>query len=41
MSLKQDLQIKENNIVSKSNTLIEANSRLNLVEQKNVTLLGK
>ncbi|MDA2213865.1 MULTISPECIES: replication initiation protein [Bacillus] len=34
MSINQDLQIKENNIVSKSNTLIEANSRLNLVEQK-------
>ncbi|EOO25384.1 hypothetical protein ICM_04782 [Bacillus cereus BAG1X2-3] len=34
MSENQDLQIKENNIVSKSNTLIEANSRLNLVEQK-------
>ncbi|OUB29815.1 initiator RepB protein [Bacillus thuringiensis serovar yunnanensis] len=34
MSTNQDLQIKENNIVSKSNTLIEANSRLNLVEQK-------
>lgn len=34
MSTNQDLQIKENNIVSKSNILIEANSRLNLVEQK-------
>ncbi|MGG1148189.1 replication initiation protein [Bacillus wiedmannii] len=34
MSINQDLQIKENNIVSKSNTLIEANSRLNLIEQK-------
>ncbi|MDA2303256.1 replication initiation protein [Bacillus cereus group sp. MYBK95-2] len=34
MSDSKDLQIKENNIVSKSNTLIEANSRLNLVEQK-------
>ncbi|HEQ3529472.1 MULTISPECIES: replication initiation protein [Bacillus cereus group] len=34
MSINQDLQIKENNIVSKSNILIEANSRLNLVEQK-------
>ncbi|PGK42376.1 replication initiation protein [Bacillus thuringiensis] len=34
MPENQDLQIKENNIVSKSNTLIEANSRLNLVEQK-------
>ncbi len=34
MLLQQVLQIKENNIISKSNTLIEANSRLNLVEQK-------
>lgn len=34
MSTNQGLQIKESNIVSKSNTLIEANSRLNLVEQK-------
>jgi len=34
MSFRQDLQIKENNIISKSNTLIEANLRLNLVEQK-------
>jgi plasmid replication initiation protein len=34
MPNKQDLQMKENNIISKSNTLIEANSRLNLVEQK-------
>ena len=34
MSDSKYLQIKENNIVSKSNTLIEANSRLNLVEQK-------
>ncbi|XKK29760.1 replication initiation protein [Bacillus sp. AC79A.1] len=40
MSLKQDLQIKENNIVSKSNTLIEANSRLNLVEQKMLLCLA-
>lgn len=34
MTTNQDLRIKENNIISKSNTLIEANSRLNLVEQK-------
>lgn len=34
MSTNHGLQIKESNIVSKSNTLIEANSRLNLVEQK-------
>ncbi|WP_144519640.1 replication initiation protein [Bacillus thuringiensis] len=34
MLLNQDLLIKETNIVSKSNSLIEANSRLNLVEQK-------
>ncbi|TJZ99915.1 replication initiation protein [Bacillus thuringiensis] len=34
MSVKQELQIKEYNIVSKSNLLIEANSRLNLIEQK-------
>lgn len=34
MSIKKDLSIKENNIVSKSNVLIEANSRLNLIEQK-------
>lgn len=40
MSLNQDLQIKENNIVSKSNTLIEANSRLNLVEQKMLLCLA-
>lgn len=40
MSSKQDLQIKENNIVSKSNTLIEANSRLNLVEQKMLLCLA-
>ncbi|RAT14050.1 initiator RepB protein [Bacillus cereus] len=40
MSLKLDLQIKENNIVSKSNTLIEANSRLNLVEQKMLLCLA-
>ncbi|MBK5492785.1 replication initiation protein [Bacillus sp. TH13] len=40
MSLKKDLQIKENNIVSKSNTLIEANSRLNLVEQKMLLCLA-
>ncbi|MFT4142004.1 MAG: replication initiation protein [Bacillus sp. (in: firmicutes)] len=32
--MKHTLQIKETNIVSKSNTLIEANYRLNLVEQK-------
>ncbi|MCU4837013.1 replication initiation protein [Bacillus cereus] len=36
----QILQIKENNIVSKSNTLIEANSRLNLVEQKIILCLA-
>ncbi|ARJ25850.1 initiator RepB protein (plasmid) [Bacillus mycoides] len=40
MSINQDLQIKENNIVSKSNTLIEANSRLNLVEQKMLLCLA-
>ncbi|AKR13212.1 initiator RepB protein (plasmid) [Bacillus thuringiensis] len=40
MSTNQDLQIKENNIVSKSNTLIEANSRLNLVEQKMLLCLA-
>lgn len=40
MSVNQDLQIKENNIVSKSNTLIEANSRLNLVEQKMLLCLA-
>lgn len=40
MSITQDLQIKENNIVSKSNTLIEANSRLNLVEQKMLLCLA-
>ncbi|PEU10661.1 MULTISPECIES: replication initiation protein [unclassified Bacillus (in: firmicutes)] len=40
MSANQDLQIKENNIVSKSNTLIEANSRLNLVEQKMLLCLA-
>ncbi|OPA24201.1 initiator RepB protein [Bacillus cereus] len=34
MAINQDLHIKETNIISKSNTLIEANSRLNLVEQK-------
>ncbi|MED2765878.1 RepB family plasmid replication initiator protein [Bacillus thuringiensis] len=34
MAKNQDLRIKETNIISKSNTLIEANSRLNLVEQK-------
>ncbi|MDA2583411.1 replication initiation protein [Bacillus cereus] len=34
MSVKQELQIKEYNIVSKSNLLIEANSSLNLIEQK-------
>lgn len=36
----QILQIKDNNIVSKSNTLIEANSRLNLVEQKIILCLA-
>lgn len=36
----QDLHIKENNIISKSNTLIEANSRLNLVEQKMILCLA-
>ncbi|PHG59739.1 replication initiation protein [Bacillus toyonensis] len=40
MTIKQNLQIKENNIVSKSNTLIEANSRLNLVEQKLILCLA-
>ncbi|TXR62143.1 replication initiation protein [Bacillus sp. AR18-7] len=40
MSINQNLQIKENNIVSKSNTLIEANSRLNLVEQKMLLCLA-
>lgn len=40
MSTTQSLQIKENNIVSKSNTLIEANSRLNLVEQKMLLCLA-
>ncbi|MCU4986739.1 replication initiation protein [Bacillus thuringiensis] len=40
MSLQQELQIKENNIVSKSNTLIEASSRLNLVEQKMLLCLA-
>ncbi|HDR8112075.1 TPA: replication initiation protein [Bacillus cereus] len=40
MSINQDLQIKENNIVSKSNTMIEANSRLNLVEQKMLLCLA-
>lgn len=34
MGINQELNIKGNNIISKSNTLIEANSRLNLVEQK-------
>lgn len=34
MSVKQELQIKEYNIISKSNLLIEANSRLSLIEQK-------
>ncbi|PEJ56355.1 replication initiation protein [Bacillus wiedmannii] len=34
MSVTQKLQIKEHNIISKSNILIEANSRLNLLEQK-------
>lgn len=34
MLQKQRLQIKEYNIVSKSNMLIEASSRLNLIEQK-------
>lgn len=34
MLQKQRLQIKEHNIVSKSNVLIEASSRLNLIEQK-------
>lgn len=34
MSVKQELQIKEYNIISKSNLLIEANSRLGLIEQK-------
>lgn len=40
MPINQYLQIKENNIVSKSNTLIEANSRLNLVEQKMLLCLA-
>ncbi|PKJ52624.1 replication initiation protein [Bacillus sp. SN10] len=40
MSSNQDLQIKENNIVSKSNALIEANSRLNLIEQKMLLCLA-
>lgn len=40
MSLNRNLQIKGNNIVSKSNTLIEANSRLNLVEQKMLLCLA-
>ncbi|MEH6891863.1 replication initiation protein [Bacillus sp. JJ864] len=40
MSINQDLQVKDNNIVSKSNTLIEANSRLNLVEQKMLLCLA-
>ncbi|MBJ8025074.1 replication initiation protein [Bacillus cereus] len=40
MSINQDLKIRENNIVSKSNTLIEANSRLNLVEQKMLLCLA-
>ncbi|OLR25457.1 replication initiation protein [Bacillus cereus] len=34
MLQKQRVQIKEHNIVSKSNVLIEASSRLNLIEQK-------
>ncbi|WP_242266562.1 MULTISPECIES: replication initiation protein [unclassified Bacillus cereus group] len=34
MSIKQELQVKEYNIVSKSNRLIEANSCLSLIEQK-------
>lgn len=40
MSTNQDLKINENNIVPKSNTLIEANSRLNLVEHKMFVLFG-
>ncbi|EJR28758.1 MULTISPECIES: replication initiation protein [Bacillus cereus group] len=40
MNLTYNLQIKEDNIVSKSNTLIEANSRLNLVEQKMLLCLA-
>lgn len=40
MSTEQDLQINGSNIVSKSNTLIEANSRLNLVEQKMLLCLA-
>ncbi|MFA2567816.1 replication initiation protein [Bacillus wiedmannii] len=40
MTVKQDVQIKESNIVSKSNNLIEANSRLNLVEQKMLLCLA-
>ncbi|PER55690.1 initiator RepB protein [Bacillus thuringiensis] len=40
MSSEQDLQINGSNIVSKSNTLIEANSRLNLVEQKMLLCLA-
>lgn len=40
MASEQDLQINGSNIVSKSNTLIEANSRLNLVEQKMLLCLA-
>jgi len=34
MSIKQELQVKEYNIVSKSNRLIEANSCLRVLVQK-------
>lgn len=34
VAINKALHIKETNIISKSNTLIEANSRLNLLEQK-------
>ncbi|MGR6001769.1 replication initiation protein [Bacillus cereus] len=40
MSVKKDLQIKEYNIISKSNLLIEATSRLNLIEQKMLLCLA-
>ncbi|HDR3658811.1 TPA: replication initiation protein [Bacillus cereus] len=40
MSVKQELQIKEYNIISKSNLLIEATSRLNLIEQKMLLCLA-
>ncbi|MDA2396829.1 replication initiation protein [Bacillus cereus] len=40
MSFRQDLQIRGTNIISKSNMLIEANSRLNLIEQKIIFCLA-